>query len=197
MWVLFDLFVHLVSWYFQWYVLGLFLFSILIFICGFVMQIMCLMKCFNKLFMSCEVISERIFIWNNDIVMMETEDYCHSECLYIPYIFFHSICCFSCKTCIIICPSLVKYSLYSYRCLLPILSYLISFMSAFSIYPQIIIMLPSCLCCWLCTLYLPVKDLITSNVSFVEHIFSLMHVPLWLLWNHDIHKITKHNIYSE
>ena len=49
-------------------------------------------------------------------------------------------------------------------------------MSAFSIYPQIIIMLPSCLCCWLCTLYLPVKDLITSNVSFVEHIFSLMQV---------------------
>ena len=88
MWVLFDLFVHLVSWYFQWYVLGLFLFSILIFICGFVMQIMCLIKCFNKLFMSCEVISERIFIWNNDIVMMESEDYCHSECLYIPYIFF-------------------------------------------------------------------------------------------------------------
>ena len=93
-----------------------------------------------------------------------------------PIHFFHSICCFSCKTCIIICPSLVKYSLYSYRCLLPILSYLISFMSAFSIYPQIIIMLPSCLCCWLCTLYLPVKDLITSNVSFVEHIFSLMQV---------------------
>ena len=112
-------------------------------------------------------------------------------------IFFHSICCFSYKTYIIICPSLVKYSLYSYRCLLPILSYLISFMSSFSIYHQIIIMLPSCLCCWLCTLYLPVKDLIISNVSLVEHIFSFMHVPLWLLWNHNVHKITKHNIYSK
>ena len=109
-----------------------------------------------------------------------------------PINFFHSICCFSFKTCIIICPSLVKYSLYSYRCLLPILSYLISFMSSFSIYHQIIIMLPSCLCCWLCTLYLPVKDLLISNVSLVEHSFSFMHVPLWLLWNHNIHKITKH-----
>ena len=37
------------------FVLGLSLFSISIFVCG--MQIMCLMKCFNELSMTCEVIS--------------------------------------------------------------------------------------------------------------------------------------------
>ena len=62
LWVLFDLFVHLVSWYFQWFVLGLFLFSIFILICGFEMQIMCLMKYFYELSMSCEVISKGIYI---------------------------------------------------------------------------------------------------------------------------------------
>ena len=38
------------------------------------MQIMCLMKCFTELSMSCDVISERIFIWNNDVVMMENDE---------------------------------------------------------------------------------------------------------------------------
>ena len=62
LWVLFDLFVHFVSWCFQWFVLGLSLFSISILICGFVMQIMCLMKCFYELSMSCEVINKGIYI---------------------------------------------------------------------------------------------------------------------------------------
>ena len=53
LWVLFDLFVHFVSWCFQWFVLGLSLFSISFLICGFVMQIMRLMNCFYKLSMSC------------------------------------------------------------------------------------------------------------------------------------------------
>ena len=43
------------------FVLGLSLFSISICVCG--MQIMCLMKCFNELSMSCEVIS-------NDLISM-------------------------------------------------------------------------------------------------------------------------------
>ena len=62
LWVLFDLFVRFVSWCFQWFVLGLSLFSISILICGFIMQIMCLMKCFYELSMSCEVISKGIYI---------------------------------------------------------------------------------------------------------------------------------------
>ena len=42
------------------FVLGLSLFSISIFVCG--MQIMCLMKWFNELSMSCEVISNWISV---------------------------------------------------------------------------------------------------------------------------------------
>lgn len=60
----------------------------------------------------------------------------------------------------IIYPPLVKYSLYNYQYVLTAnSSNLIRFLSSFSISHQIIIMLPSCLSCWLCTLYLPVKDL--------------------------------------
>ena len=54
--------MHFVSWCFQWFVLGLSLFSISILICGFVMQNMCLMKCFYELSMSCEVINKGIYI---------------------------------------------------------------------------------------------------------------------------------------
>ena len=46
LWILFDLLVYLVSWYFQWFVLGLSLFSICIFVCGFGMQIV-----FDKMFL--------------------------------------------------------------------------------------------------------------------------------------------------
>ena len=35
---------------------------------------MCLMKWFYEQSMSCEIVSERIFIWNNDVVMMESEE---------------------------------------------------------------------------------------------------------------------------
>ena len=38
-------------------VLSLSLFFIFVFICGFVMQIMCLMKCYYELSTSCKVIS--------------------------------------------------------------------------------------------------------------------------------------------
>ena len=46
LWVLFDLLVYLVSLYFQLFVLGLSLFSICIFVCGFGMQIV-----FDKMFL--------------------------------------------------------------------------------------------------------------------------------------------------